>query len=154
MSVFSNSAVSSVLFGHGGGVSAWAMVSNHAISSGSAQGQFDMLNYIDGYNLYLDVQSTNANYYGGLKFSFIEPMPHNKYKIFVSGSLSTYPPIVHVLNNSIYPKTTTSFWIRSGLILPSSGLNPPSVAGRTVNHATTLNLWSNGTSNLSVVVYA
>jgi hypothetical protein len=125
--------------------------------------------FIDGYNLRLDsVSHTNAtiaNYptdevysantnasgvgigpYGAIRFAFITPMPDTKYKVFVqwsvSDALNQYIPYAHALNSSIYPKTTTGFWVRAGI---------PTVAiGSTKNQMTQATFLPS--SNMRVIV--
>jgi hypothetical protein len=156
MTAFSQSAIPSVLFGHNSGVAAWALVSNHN-SSESTQSGFDAVNFVDGYNLYLDTESRtvasgNARYDGALKFTFVTPMVNNRYKIFVN-SYSTSGQLIHAVDSVTYPKTQHSFYIRSG-VLNYSVLGVPTAAARTNNQISTVTLWSNATSSIGVVVMA
>lgn len=148
MSVFSNSSISSVLFGHNASVKAWCLTARN-LSSPETQTQFDAVNFIDGYNLRLDVETqmsggiairqtndsivnfsgTNS---GALKFSFITPMPDNKYKVFlqfyrnnITQQTNTF---AHVLNSATFPKTRNSFWVRTGLL--DTNPNNPSVSNK------------------------
>tara|TARA_B110000503_G_C6857887_1_gene293581 strand:+ start:86 stop:556 length:471 start_codon:yes stop_codon:yes gene_type:complete len=112
-------------------------------------------NLIGSYNLYLDVSnSTSSGTSPGtetlngtaLKFSFVTPMLHTKYKIFIQYSVNSgaveYPVYSHALNSSLFPKLTTSFWIRVGRPQDSTTDTNKVIA-------TTFNTWN---SNLRVVV--
>jgi hypothetical protein len=141
---------------------AWCLVSNHLVSGTPTRAAFDERNFIDGYNLYIDKSSqdytaTNINFTGAMKFSFVTPMPNNKYRIFVNSyrtGASNLPFMCHALNSDQYPKTPDSFWIRQGYWLTGSpGTNdPPSVSPRTKNQIQNLRLWSNGGSVIGVYV--
>ena len=130
MSAF-GSAISSVLFGHNASVKAWCLTGRNYAAAGT-QAAFDAVNFIDGYNLYLDLETqttggvgipvttTGIVESGALKFSFITPMSDNKYKVFLQfyrdSSANQRPTYAHVLNSSKFPKTTTSFWVRTGVV--------------------------------------
>lgn len=127
------SASSSALFDHNRTVKAWCVTGHVSIPSSPTPTQtlFDTANFVDGYNLRLDVSTqtlsagaeTNSTViYGALKFSFLTPMADNKYKIFIhsygtaaAASLES-GRFAHALNSALYPKTTDSFWIRVGMI--------------------------------------
>ena len=91
------------------------------------QNTFDAVNFIDGYNLRLDAVSqtgiaatTTDVSTGALRFSFIRPLLDTKYKVFVQHSVDGHAyganvGYAHVLNSSVYPKTTTGFWVRCGI---------------------------------------
>lgn len=140
MSVFS-SAISSVFFGHNASVKAWCLTARN-FSSTANNTAFRQTNFIDGYNLALDVDTqltggigvaqTNDVLVGGansgaLKFSFIDPMPDNKYKVFLQfyrdSNANQRTTFAHVLNSSTFPKTRESFWVRTGLVDTTTG-NP------------------------------
>lgn len=140
---------------------AWCVVSNHLVSGTATRAAFDERNFIDGYNLYIDKDSqnyttTNVNFTGAMKFSFVTPMPNNKYRIFVNSyrtGTGTLPFMCHALNSAQYPKTRESFWIRQGYWLTGSGVNdPPSGSPRTKNQIQNLRLWGNGNSVIGVYV--
>lgn len=104
-------------------VRAWGMISNHRGEDATAtitQDQFDGVNFLDGYNLYLDVASVGSlapnttGYSGALKFSFHNPMPDNKYKVFLNVLMSDADGMAHVVTSSQYPKTNSSFYVRCG----------------------------------------
>jgi hypothetical protein len=142
-------------FAHNNTVKAWCLTSNHNIST-ATQADFDAKNFIDGYNLRLDyaTQSSSSSFRGALKFSFITPMRDNKYKVLVQPySSSSIPTIAHALNSALYPKTTTSFWIRVGFFCNSTtGVVPQSGSGRVSNQVHNIVLWGNATASLGVVV--
>lgn len=113
------------LFAHNSTVKAWCWTGTSTTKSlNPSQNLFDETNFIDGYNLRLDAVSqvgiaatTTDVYYGALRFVFIEPMEHTKYKVFLQYSIQGGGNSVgycHVLNSSLYPKTTTGFWVRCG----------------------------------------
>lgn len=130
MSVFS-SAIPSVLFGHNASVKAWCLTGRNYAAAGT-QDAFNAVNFIDGYNLYLDLETqttggintpvaaTGLIESGALKFSFITPMRDSKYKVFLQfyrdSNANQRPTYAHVLNSSKFPKTTTSFWVRTGVV--------------------------------------
>lgn len=136
MSAF-NSSIPSVLFGHNATVKAWCLTGRNYAAAGT-QAAFDAINFIDGYNLYLDIDTqrtgginapvttTSLIESGALKFSFIEPMRDNKYKVFLQlyrdSNASQRPTFAHVLNSSKFPKTTTSFWVRTGVVNTNTAL--------------------------------
>lgn len=131
------SAIPSVLFGHNASVKAWCLTGRNYAAAGT-QAAFDAVNFIDGYNLRLDVdtqltggigiQQTNNDLIsfegvnsGALEFTFLTPMPDNKYKVFLqfyrdSRSNNQSTTFAHVLNSSTFPKTRQSFWVRTGLV--------------------------------------
>ena len=157
MSAF-NSSIPSMLFGHNASVKAWCVTGNFTIPSGS-QSQFDTTNFIDGFNLRLDYATqtsmTVPNWGGALKFSFLNPLPDNRYKVFVQvygASSPLYPQLGHVLNSSQYPKTRDSFWVRAGFLV-SIGTTP-SLANysRNRNQIHNIVLWSSAISSIGVVV--
>jgi hypothetical protein len=121
MTVFS-SAIPSVLHAHNATVKAWCLTAR-VYRANANQTEFDSVNFIDGYNLRLDVESqlnvTTPNVYtGALKFSFITPMIDSGYKVFLQTYALdnyTYPTYCHVINSTEYPKTANSFWVRVGL---------------------------------------
>jgi hypothetical protein len=135
MSAF-GSAIPSVLFGHNASVKAWCLTGRNYAAAGT-QAAFDAVNFIDGYNLYLDLETqtsggvnvpvttTDLVESGALKFSFITPMSNNKYKVFLQfyrdSSADQRPTYAHVLNSSKFPKTTTSFWVRTGVVRTGAG---------------------------------
>lgn len=165
MSAF-GSAISSVLFGHNASVKAWCLTGRNYSTTGT-QVAFDAVNFIDGYNLRLDVDTqltggigvaqtsdalvsgTNS---GALKFTFLTPMADNKYKVFlqfyrnnITQQTNTF---AHVLNSATFPKTRNSFWVRTGLIdiTPNN-----SSVGNKIN-SVRLGTMSAMTFNLGVVV--
>jgi hypothetical protein len=117
------------------------------------------MNFVDGYNLYISEESqtstvggTDVNFQGAIKFSFVTPMPNNRYKIFVNAYRSAGLPFMcHALNSAQYPKTRESFWIRVGFWAAHS-TNPPAGSGRTKNQIANIRLWSNGSTVLGVYV--
>lgn len=156
-----NSQVNSTLFGHAAGVRAWAIVSNH--NSGANQAEWNNTNFLDGYNLYLDIASRSVGnsvgagsgkFDGALKFTFVTPMPDNKYKVFVSTGPGVNAALAHVVDSAAYPKTKDSFYLRVGT-WHSTGLNAnvPSAASRTHNQITAATLWSSATTSLGLVVF-
>lgn len=134
------SAISSVLFGHNGSVKAWCLT-GRSWSATATQEAFDAVNFIDGYNIRLDIETqltggigiaaTNNALVesGALKFSFITPMRDNKYKVFLQmyrdGTVSTsgfaHTSFSHVLNSEKFPKTNQSFWVRTGVFRTGGG---------------------------------
>lgn len=145
---------------HNSTVKAWCWTGTTTTGSATSPSQVtvDAVSFIDGYNLRLDsVSHTNATAaayptgdvyngsasgpYAALRFSFITPMPDTKYKVFVqssmAGAINQYIPYAHTLNSSIYPKTTTGFWVRAGTPIRSPG------ATRNQMIAITLFPWSN-----------
>ncbi len=156
-----SSHVNSTLFGHAAGVRAWALVSNH--NKGANQSQWNDANFLDGYNLYLDLASRNVGtavgdgsgkFDGALKFTFVTPMPDNKYKVFVSSGPIKDAALAHVLDSAVYPKTKDSFYVRVGT-LHNTGLNTniPAAASRSHNQITTATLWSSAGTSLGLVVF-
>lgn len=156
-----NSHVNSTLFGHAAGVRAWALVSNH--NRGANQSAWNDANFLDGYNLYLDLASRNVGtsvgdgggkFDGALKFTFVTPMPDNKYKVFVSSGPGKDAVLAHVLDSAAYPKTKDSFYVRVGT-WHNTGLNTniPAAASRSHNQITTAILWSSASSSLGLVVF-
>lgn len=132
MSVFS-SAIPSVLHGHNASVKAWCLTAR-VRNATNTQSAFDSTNFIDGYNLRLDVESQSNQIgttptglvgsadvsSGALKFSFITPMQDENYKVFlqayvVDGSTPRNVTYAHVLRGPLYPKTKNSFWVRTGI---------------------------------------
>jgi hypothetical protein len=153
MTAFSQSATPSVFFGHNATVKAWCLLSNHQTAGTPTQAQFDATNFIDGYNMLLDVgtqtaQPGNVTYSGALKFSFLTPMVDTKYKVFLQ-YYGNVPLYAHVLNSAKYPKTTTSFWVRAGFTIGAS-THPDS--SRVTNQVGTIRLWSNAPVKMGVVV--
>lgn len=126
------SASSSALFDHNRTVKAWCVSGHVSIPSSPTPTQtlFDTANFVDGYNLRLDVSTQTSSavaetngtvIYGALKFSFLTPMADNKYKIFIHSYGTAAAGLesgrfAHALNSALYPKTTDSFWIRVGMI--------------------------------------
>ena len=115
-------------FAHNGTVKAWCFTGNSTTKTlNPHQNTFDAVNFIDGYNLRLDTVSqtgiaatTTDVSPGALRFSFIRPLPDTKYKVFVQHSVDGHGfaanvGYAHVLNSSVYPKTTTGFWVRCGI---------------------------------------
>jgi hypothetical protein len=123
-------------------VKAWCWTGNSTTKTlNPTQDAVDAVNFIDGYNLRLDAVSQTGvgagitdvyggfatGPYGALRFAFITPMPDTKYKVFVQfgqnlGTQSfVVPPYSHVLNSSVYPKTTTGFWVRLGFPISAPG---------------------------------
>lgn len=118
---------------HNSTVKAWCVtrLTHDGTTNPMTQAAFDTLNFLDGYNLRLDVQTRNAFslsdttadiYTGALYFSFINPLPNNKYKVFAHTASSykglvndTVPFFAHLLNSAQYPKTTSGFWIRCAI---------------------------------------
>ena len=92
--------------------------------------RWDNQTFVDGYNLRLDPSNwispgSSSTVLGkALKFSFITPMRDTKYKIFIQpmcrdprqATIGTTPVHAHALNSTQFPKLTTSFWIRMGII--------------------------------------
>lgn len=131
MSAFSNSSISSVLFGHNASVKAWCLTARE-FSANTSQTAFDAVNFIDGYNLRLDVQTqtdggigvaATGNGFvetGALKFSFLTPMADNRYKVFLQfyrdSNANQRTTFAHVLNSVRFPKTINSFWVRTGWV--------------------------------------
>lgn len=155
MTAFNQSAIPSVFFGHNSTVKAWCVTGNFQISSGS-QTEFDAANFVDGFNLRLDYATQTSmlsNYRGALKFSFINPLPDNKYKVFVQPYGDTaplYPKFGHVLNSSMHPKTNESFWVRLGFITSTSS---PAQTNhqRTNNQVHNIVLWQTFSTSISSV---
>jgi hypothetical protein len=142
---------------------AWCVVSHHTTAATPTRASFDEKNFVDGYNLYISPDSqtstvggTDLNYNGAIKFSFVTPMPNNRYKIFVNAYRSSgyLPFMCHALNSVQYPKTRDSFWVRAGYWLSGiPGVNdPPIGSGRTKNQIANIRLWSNGSGILGVYV--
>jgi hypothetical protein len=104
---------------HNSTVKAWCSVSPHHADP-PTQERIDLRSFCDGYNLYLDIESqtyaASTAGTGALKFTFVNPMQDDKYKVFVQvyADPSFSPAVAHVLNSPQYPKTTDSFWIRLG----------------------------------------
>lgn len=140
MSAF-NSSIPSVLFGHNATVKAWCL-SGREYSATTTQDAFDAVNFIDGYNLRLNLETQTTGGIGvaaisnallesgALKFSFITPMVDTKYKVFLqlyrdssdtsaAGLYNT--TFAHVLNSSKFPKTKEYFWIRTGVVRTGGG---------------------------------
>jgi hypothetical protein len=145
-------------FAHNNTVKAWCVTGNHIITA-TTQADFDARNFVDGYNLRLDYATQTSMASGGgagaLKFSFITPMSDTKYKVMVQAygwTSPLYPQFAHVLNSALYPKTTTSFWVRVGFMCNSASTAPFSGSGRTSNQVHNIVLWSNAVSSLGVVV--
>jgi len=118
---------------HNSTVKAWCvtrLLHNSSILE-MTQSAFDTLNFLDGYNLRLDVITRNGFDVsntspilsdGAIRFSFINPLPDNRYKVFLSiasnyqsVSKETTQMTVELLNSSLYPKTTTGFWVRASV---------------------------------------
>jgi len=141
---------------------AWCVVSNHATIATPTRASFDETNFVDGYNLYISADSqtstvggTNTTHQGAIKFSFVTPMPNNRYKIFVNAYRQAGLPFMcHALNSPQYPKTRESFWVRVGYWLSGApGVNEPVAgSGRTKNQIGNVRLWSNGSTILGVYV--
>jgi len=113
-------------------VKAWCMT-GYAKTNGAYGGtftntpnqlQFDTINYCDGFNLriHVDTQLLENNAAntsedrGAIKFTFIEPMKDTKYKVFVKGMGNLAGTIFHphMINDPIrYPKTKQGFYIRA-----------------------------------------
>lgn len=165
------------IFAFGSTVKAWCVTTNHTVASQMTGPQFDDTNFVDGYNLRLDratqnnpttgafsSAATDLYYTGALKFSFVNPLRDNKYKIFVnvygygpgtSGSLGVgrFPQVAHALNSSLYPKTQESFWIRVGWFANAASAARPTGSGRAYdNILCNIKLWLGGVSQLGVVV--
>lgn len=117
---------------HNSTVKAWCVthLKHDGTTNSMTQADFDTLNFLDGYNLRLDVgtrnnftlASTLSLFDGAVYFSFLTPMPHKKYKVFAKfGSAysntieNTLPHFSYVLDSSSYPKTTDGFWLRCGI---------------------------------------
>ena len=117
-------------FAHNNTVKAWCAtrLTHDGTLSAMTQAAFDTLNFLDGYNLRLDVATRNSYsvataqndlYNGAIYFSFINPLPNNKYKVFAhvgscytNGLPDARIMLCHCLNSSEYPKTTSGFWMR------------------------------------------
>lgn len=164
------------VFAHNSTAKAWCVTSNHTKAVAMTQREFDDMNFIDGYNLRLDVATQNnpitgvldvnpnLYYTGALKFSFIKPMTSPDYKVFVcaygygpggggSLGLDKFPQLAHVLNSSVYPKTNESFWIRLGFFANANGSPRPTGSGRSYDNQVVANkLWSSGVTRIGVVV--
>lgn len=161
-----------------GSVKAWCVTRllHDTTTEEMEQPAFDELNFLDGYNLRLDVATKNnfeenSKLWGNVvldfavNFSFITPMPNNKYKVFLkvgggwTGRIDTSgPPIptpwqnssvlwtTHVLDGPLYPKRSTGFWARIC----------PIIVGRTTNNNPFWGVWSgrffNGNTTLRAVV--
>lgn len=117
---------------HNGTVKAWCWTGTSTTKTADPrQDLVDAVNFIDGYNLRLSAASqfgyaasTTDVYTGALRFDFITPMINTKYKVFVQYSIEGALNSVgyaHALNCALYPKTTTSFWVRCGVPIASSG---------------------------------
>ena len=113
---------------HNSTVKAWCWTGNSTtLTANPTQNTVDDVNFIDGYNLRLDAVSqtgvaagTADVSTGALRFAFITPLPDTKYKVFVQHSVDGHAfgvnvGYAHVLNSSVYPKTTTGFWVRCGI---------------------------------------
>lgn len=119
---------------HNSTVKAWCWTGNSTtLTANPTQDAFDAVNFIDGYNLRLDTVSqtgvaagvSDVNS-GALRFAFITPMSDTKYKVFVQhsvqgGAFGADIGYAHVLNSSVYPKTTTGFWVRCGIPIDAPG---------------------------------
>lgn len=120
-------------------VKAWCHTA-FTVTGVTDQTSCDAVNFIDGYNLKLDVGTfqaqgtipavtsatdTRNRAYGAIKFQFLTPMPNNKYMVFVTPDYFSTSDITaintstnfrqvtaHVLNSAQYPKTTDSFYVR------------------------------------------
>ena len=123
-------------------VSAWCNTGYHQFSP-NTQTVCDSVNFIDGYNLYLDKDSSTLP---ALKFSFVTPLTVRKYQVHIQGNSSSNSDkfFFHVLDTPQYPKTNNSFWVRVGTMGTST---PYSIS------ATTQLLPSTTIRNLSVVVF-
>jgi hypothetical protein len=116
-------------FAHNNTVKAWCFTGRSTTKTlNPSQSLVDAVNFIDGYNLRLDAVSqagiaatTTDVYTGALRFAFITPMSDTKYKVFVQHITNSLVPYSHCLNSSVYPKTTTGFWVRCGMTI-SPGL--------------------------------
>lgn len=146
MTAFSQTALPSVFFAHNSRVRAWCSTSFYQ-SSVLTQAAFDATNFLDGFNLRMDVAtqqlSGDLQYSGALKFSFINPLPDNNYKVFVqpffqpNSTVLGAPFVAHVLNSAAYPKTRDSFWVRMGfMVRPAT----TSATGLVTNKPATLRL--------------
>lgn len=164
------------VFAHNSTVRAWCVTTNHTRPQAMTQNEFDNLNFLDGYNLRLDVATqnnpitgaldtgSNLYYTGALKFSFITPMDSPQYKVFVSAygygpasagtpGVGKYPQLAHVLNSTVYPKTRESFWVRVGFFPSVAGSARPAGSGRLYdNQMTNIKLWGSGVTRMGMVV--
>lgn len=98
-------------------VSAWCNTGYHQFSP-NTQTVCDSVNFIDGYNLYLDKDSSTLP---ALKFSFVTPLTVRKYQVHIevaSNDNSIF--FCHVLDTPQYPKTNNSFWVRVGTMATTS----------------------------------
>lgn len=147
MTVFS-SAIPSVLHGHNATVKAWCLT-GRVYSQTVTQAAFDAVNFIDGYNLRLDLQTQTdggvgivANsgsdsgaftVSGALKFSFLTPMVDNRYKVFLQfyrdSNENQRTTFAHVLNSNRFPKTKDSFWVRTGWVNTAGGAEGNRIIG-------------------------
>ena len=131
-------------FAHNGTVKAWCFTGNSTTKTlNPHQNTFDAVNFVDGYNLRLDTVSqtgiaatTTDVTTGALRFAFITPMSDTKYKVFVhhsvqGGAYGADIGYAHVLNSSVYPKTTTGFWVRCGI--PIDAPNNTGAGGSSTN---------------------
>jgi hypothetical protein len=145
---FTNSSIPSVLFGHNASVKAWCLT-GRAYSATATQAAFDAMNFIDGYNLRLDVltqtdggvaipanSGSNSGDFtetGALKFSFLTPMADNQYKVFLQfyrdSNANQRTTFAHVLNSNRFPKTKESFWVRTGWVNTGSGAQGNRIIG-------------------------
>lgn len=146
--------VRSGLFKHNAYVKAWCLVSNHS-SSSTTQYRFSEKNFIDGHNLYIDAVTLTAavsQVAGAIKFSFVNPMPDTKYKIFVQPYFAdTLVSLAHALNSPHYPKTRDSFWVRTGYFA-TNGIPAPSGTGRTNNQLVNRRIWDDALFSIGVLV--
>jgi len=124
----------------GGRVRAWCVTKilyklNPSDPTPTTQEMFDSVNFVDGYNLRLDIESvTQPNVFIPYKFSFITPMQSKNYRVFAQLMCNTnenmfqtasqvwghqpYKTMV-VYDVPRFPKTNRSFWL-TGLSLTGS----------------------------------
>lgn len=135
----SNTAVTP-LFPTGGRVRAWCVTKtlyklNPSDPTPTTQEMFDSVNFVDGYNLRLDIGSvTQPNVFIPYKFSFITPMQSKNYQVFAQMMCNTnenmyqtvsvpfgYEPYKTMVVYDVprFPKTNRSFWL-TGLSLNGS----------------------------------
>ena len=147
----------------GNRVRAWCVTAHEDVASNS-QAVFDLNNYISGYNLRLDVATRSVSgsitWRGMLKFSFVNPLEDNKYRVFTqpifaynNSAIGAITPgnfeIAHCINTPQYPKTRDSFWLRVGVTNYTSSGHP---SGRATNKMVGVRLWGNVLHKLSVMV--
>jgi len=140
-------------FGDGGTVKAWGVYGFNATFPST----MTLKNVVNCYNLNFDdvAYSAQITAYGtteqglstgAIPFKFVTPMKDTKYKIFVNPKITgngTYSEsgrafFAHALNSTKYPKTTTNFWVRFGLLMKSGESFIGDIVNRP-NHAEILN---------------